>query len=276
MRPGSAFFILAALFVAWGGVSLIVRLVEAPTSTVLFYRVLIGSLTLAAYFTVTGTLSRLRTLRPIVPVLGAILALHWFFFFTSLRTTSVASAVLTTSTSPIWLALLAPVFLQERGHWQRRLFSTALVMAGVVALVGSPGDVRLEGVAYGLLAAVFLAVLVILSKRLLTDTDPAALAFGQSTIATVLVFPFALGSLSVSGIDFVLLAVLGAVFTALFVAIYMSSIRNVPAQTVGVLSTLEPLSAAVMAAVVLNEPLTPAVLIAGVLILGGAFLAQRT
>lgn len=45
---------------------------------------------------------------------GVFLALHFASWITSLEYTSVASSVVLVSTSPLWVALLAPVFLGER------------------------------------------------------------------------------------------------------------------------------------------------------------------
>jgi len=45
---------------------------------------------------------------------GVFLALHFASWITSLEYTSVASSVVLVSTSPLWVALLAPVFLEER------------------------------------------------------------------------------------------------------------------------------------------------------------------
>jgi drug/metabolite transporter (DMT)-like permease len=60
---------------------------------------------------------------------GIFLSFHFATWITSLEYTTVASSVVLVSTTPLWVALLSPVFLHERpGRW--------VVIGMVVALVG--------------------------------------------------------------------------------------------------------------------------------------------
>ncbi|HEY4717897.1 MAG TPA: DMT family transporter [Anaerolineales bacterium] len=61
---------------------------------------------------------------------GLLLALHFATWILSLEFTSVASSVVLVTTNPLWVALLAPIFLKER-------LSPPLLVGLLVALAGS-------------------------------------------------------------------------------------------------------------------------------------------
>jgi drug/metabolite transporter (DMT)-like permease len=61
---------------------------------------------------------------------------------------------------------------------------------------------------------------------------------------------------------------LGAVFTGLSTLAFTTLLRRVSAQAAGVLTFLEPVTAVLLAAALVGEPLTAAVVAGGVLVLG--------
>ena len=76
-------------------------------------------------------------LRPLI-ALGIVQAAHWWLFFEAVKRGSVALAVLTFYTAPIFLAVLAPLFLPER---LSNVALGALVPGGIgIALVALAGE----------------------------------------------------------------------------------------------------------------------------------------
>jgi drug/metabolite transporter (DMT)-like permease len=104
----------------------------APSIVIAAARLTIASLILAP-FALTRYLSDLRQLnrRELVLALlsGLFLALHFATWITSLEYTTVASSVVLVSTTPLWVALLAPLVLHER-------VGTAAVIGLILALTG--------------------------------------------------------------------------------------------------------------------------------------------
>ena len=68
-------------------------------------------------------------MKKIEKALRFFLALHFATWITSLQYTSVASSVVLVTTTPLWVALFAPIFLRER-------VGPAAVTGMVLALVG--------------------------------------------------------------------------------------------------------------------------------------------
>ncbi len=265
---------IAALAASWGVISLIVAGVDLGAPVLVFWRLSLAALTIGLVSVALGRRALLRLPRPAGPLLlvGAVLAAHWFLFFETIKLASVAVAVLTVYTAPIFLSLLAPLLLPER---RSRVALLALVPAAaglvLIALAGEAGaHARPLALATGLAAAITYAVLVIATKRLTATLHPATIAFWAYAVAAVVLAPalvFAARVLPASALDTLGLAGLGILFTGISGFIYITLLGRVTAQAIGILAFLEPVSAALLAWVALDEPLGPAVLVGGALVL---------
>src|SRR5919204_1669900 len=157
---------VAGLAASWGFIALIVAHVRLSAETLAFYRVAIAAVTMALVLAAARQLARLRVARGDLARLAALgggLAVHWFLYFETIKLASVAVAVVTVYTAPIFLALLAPLFLVEG---RSRVALAALVpgAAGVllIPIPGRPGGhIRALGIATGLGAGLSYALLVI-------------------------------------------------------------------------------------------------------------------
>jgi drug/metabolite transporter (DMT)-like permease len=202
--------------------------------------------------------------------LGVLLALHWVLFFAAINETSVASAVLITYTAPVFMAMLAPVILGER-LTRVTIGALAVSLAGTALIALSSGqggeEVTAHGVGLALAAAVTMALLIVLLKRFGAGTDPVTVVFYESLVATLVLLPFGLfESYDVSGSDAAYLAILGVVLSGVVGVIYVAALRSVAATTAGILAYMEPVSAALLAALLLGEALTVSVVLGGVAI----------
>jgi drug/metabolite transporter (DMT)-like permease len=280
-RHTAGSLLVAGCALSWGAIGVIVRQLPMPALTIVAWRVLLSSLSVAL---VLVALRRWRLLRPPAwPVLslGALLAAHWALYFLAIRHTSVASAVLVTYAAPILIALLAPLVLRERVPPVS--VAALAVSAGGIALISLSGGsgasaVRLDGVLLAVGAAISMALLVVALKRFASEPDPRTVVVYLDGAAALLLWPalvFPDYSLSAGSIGYLLL--LGVVLTGLAGLIYVIAIRWIPATTVGILSYMEPVAAALLAAVLLGERLTVAVLAGGAVILAaGVLVVLRT
>lgn len=105
---------------------------EAASIVIAAYRLVLAALILLplVLFRSRGELKRL-TRRQILLVMlsGIFLSLHFATWITSLEYTTVASSVVLVSTSPLWVALLSPLVLNERP-------SGRVVLGMGIALIG--------------------------------------------------------------------------------------------------------------------------------------------
>ncbi|MDF2630696.1 MAG: hypothetical protein K0R39_4527 [Symbiobacteriaceae bacterium] len=212
---------------------------------------------------------------------GLGLALNWLFFFKALATTSVTNAVLAYYVAPVLVALTSPLFLNERLE-RRTVVATALAFGGICVMLYQPRGLLatdMLGVGYGLVAACFYASVTITGRRL-ADVPPARLVLIQCLTASLVLVPAVLlsagaGALAVGAGALFMLAVIGAVHTALALFLYFSGLRSVKVQHVGVLAYLDPVSAVLFAYLFLTEVPSVASLAGGALVLSGSALLLR-
>ena len=99
---------LAALAAAWGLVAVLAGAVDVDAGPLAFLRLTLAAVTLAAVALLTGRIHLLvpgRHLWALV-ALGVVQAAHWWLFFEAVKRGSVALAVLTFYTAPLFLAVL--------------------------------------------------------------------------------------------------------------------------------------------------------------------------
>ena len=80
--------------------------------------------------------------------------------------------------------------------------------------------------------------------------------------------------ISVSETDLIWVIVLGLINTSLGCYFYFSSIGKLPVQTVAICGYIEPLSAVILAALILGETMFPLQIVGAILIIGGALLGE--
>jgi drug/metabolite transporter (DMT)-like permease len=266
---------VAALSASFGFVSIIVAGVDLDAPVLVFLRCLFAVPAIGLALLVTRrtfVLQRGRTVKAAL-LLGTTLGAHWFFFFETIKVSSVAFALLAAYLAPILVALLAPVVLPER---RSPVALAALVPAtcglALVALAGGE-EVGVGPLALvtGLATALTYAALVIGTKAISTRVSAAGLTFWNYTLAGLVMIPFLFGSDGVvpeaGELGYVIL--LGVVFTAVSGYLYIWLIRKVTAQTMGVVAYLEIVSGALLAWAVLGEALTWQVVVGGALIIAG-------
>jgi drug/metabolite transporter (DMT)-like permease len=278
-RHTTGSLLIAGCATTWGIVGIIVREVDAPAMTIVFFRVALAALFLLAALSLAGRRDLLR--RPPWPVLafGVLLAIHWSLYFQAIKETSVASAVLVTYSAPIFVSLMAPFMLRERVP-ATSIVALVVSAAGIVLITLSGGgggaEVRPLGIGLAVLAAITYALLLVLTKRYAADVEPVTLVCWESIVASVVLLPAALlGGIAVSGSDVAYLVVLGVVLTGGVNIVFVAALRWVPATTAGILAYMEPVSGAVLAALLLGEALTAAIVAGGLAIVAAGIAVVR-
>jgi len=182
----------------------------------------------------------------------------------------------TIGSSPV-LVLLA----RRRSVGRRQVAAVVLAVLGLGLVVGPPADGHgttpaghvLIAAAFAVLAAAGFSAMTLIAERPVPDLDDAATAGLAFTVGGALLVPV---TFATSGLSFVpgvrsvgLLIALCLVPTAVAYTCYFRGLRTAPAALGALMALLEPLTAAVLAAVLLGDRLG-GVGIAGALLLGGA------
>jgi drug/metabolite transporter (DMT)-like permease len=270
--------------VIWGSIALLTRHVGVSAFVIVFWRVTFAGLTIAAYLGLKGRLGellRLPTRRKLALAgMGSLLALNWVLFFSALKLTDVAVAVLLAYCGPIFVTAFAPVITRERFD-RRVIVPLVLALIGTATIVG-PRELQLTegthllGAGLAFASAFTYAILVLNAKRLLKGIPATVYMLGEDITAALVLLPIvALSPGPSSVIEWGSLLTLGAVHTAFTGFLFLSALRTVRADHAAILTYAEPVSAVVFAALFLSEPVTLPTAVGGALVvLAGTVVAR--
>lgn len=210
--------------------------------------------------------------------LGGLLAFHWFAFFQSVITASVAVGLITFSSFPLFTTIIEPYFFIIRRR-RRDLVYACCILAGV-ALVIPEYDLSNRvtlGASWGLGSGLAFAFLQILNRRYVQDISAIELLLGQNLVAFAsLLLIFSSPVLSqITLAEWLLLVVLGIVCTALAHTLFVRGLESVSAQTASVITGLEPVYGIALAILVLGEVPGQRTVLGGAIVLGTVICATR-
>lgn len=222
-----------------------------PVVEVVFWRCVIGALTLLAICAWLGYLRRDLLSRSIVALAmlsGVAIVGNWLLLFAAYAKASIAIATAVYNLQPFMLVLLAGMFLGEKITAQK-LTWLGVAFVGMLALVSAHGGAQqsgeqyLIGVALALGAALLYAIAALIIKRL-KGTPPHLLALIQVCTGIVLLAPLVEGhSLQASSSGWAALLTLGVVHTGLMYVLLYGAIQKLPAALTGALSFIYPVAA---------------------------------
>ena len=218
---------------------------------------------------------------------GAALGASWIVLFEAYRLVGVGTASLMYYCGPVIVMAVAPLLFKERlGIKKIAGFGAVAIGAVLVSVQALEGGQDPQGLALGAASAIAYAVMIVSSKKA-TAVCPAAADQGLRNSFIQLLAGFAVAAaysaltqgpdallIPAAPADIAPLLMLGLVNTGIGCFLYFSSIGRLPVQTVAVCGYLEPLSAVVLATLILGEPMSAVQLAGAILIVGGAAFCE--
>lgn len=215
-------------------------------------------------------------------VSGICIGINWILLFEAFRHTTLAIASICYYMAPVFVILVSPVLLHE-ALTARKVICVLLALLGMVFVSGIfenglSGITDLPGVFFALGAAVFYASVIVCNKKFspISAYDKTII---QLAAAAVVLLPYTLitenwSSLSCTPFQFFLLLVLSLFVTGFAYALFFGSMGYLKAQTVAILTYIDPIVAVFLSALFLQEPLAVSTIIGAVLILGSTLISE--
>ncbi|MGM9595958.1 MAG: DMT family transporter [Oscillospiraceae bacterium] len=278
-----SYIALIGSMLIFGTLGVVRRYVPLSSAMLALCRGVLGSVFLLVFVLVRGGKLKLpeRKATLWLVLTGAVMGLNWMLLFEAYNYTTVAAATMCYYMQPTIVILLSPIVFRERLGAKRLACAFAaivgmLFVSGVLS--GGAGQVHIGGILFGLGAAAFYATVIILNKKIVVG-DIYAKTIIQLAGAALVMIPYVLLtegvpdlSMSAAGVGTVLLV--GIVHTGITYALYFGSMQRLRAQTVAVLSYIDPVFALLLSAAVLHESLTPLGIVGAVLIIGSAIISE--
>lgn len=272
---------LTALAAIWGASFLFMRVAAADfgAAALVEMRLALGAVVLLPFLWRARSLFPARRW-PLLALIGAInSAVPFVLFAWAAQRAPAGVGAICNAMAVLFTALVAMAFFGER-IGARRGVALLTGFAGVVVLAGSKSAGASIGwaVVAGTSAAFLYGIGANLVRKYLTGVPPAAVAAATLSCAALLTLPFALAQWpdhAIPARSWAAAALLGVLCTGIAFAMFYRLIKRIgPARAVTV-TYLVPLFGVFWAWWLLGEPLTLAMAVAGVLIVGSVMMSQR-
>ena len=275
---------IALICAVFGTIGVVTHFIKLSSATIVFYRALIGGIFIVFYTYLSGKSINIKSMIDNFAILvatGFFMGLNWVLQFEAFRVSSVALGTVCYNTMPIFLIIFASFIFKEK----------ITIKSAVCILIATFGVVLISnifytgiytnevlGCIYGLLGAIFYALIVIYNRHLsdieLQDKIIFQFAFSAIIMAVYLIFitkdrftfekNLPTGEVIV-GVFCILL--LGLFHTGYCYVHYFDAVTKVKAKTVGILTYIDPLVALFLSFFVLKESMNMTQLIGAILIL---------
>jgi drug/metabolite transporter (DMT)-like permease len=263
----------------WGFTGILGALISISAVSLVWYRVLIASVSLFLYFRVNKTALNIsgRTFLKLV-FTGALVGGHWILFFASIKLSTVPVTLVCLSSITLFTAIFEPLINKKRIS-KLEIFAGALIIAGII-LIFKFETKYTKGIIAGLTSAVFASLFAIINSRLVKKYEAPVIAFYELSGALVWITIYLLftngfnQSMALKGADIGYLFILGTICTSLAYVAGVSVMRELSAFRVALITNLEPVYGIIMSFVFFKDmnKMTIGFWVGAVIILSTIFL----
>ncbi|MCZ6914905.1 MAG: DMT family transporter, partial [Rickettsia endosymbiont of Ixodes persulcatus] len=230
----------------WGFTGVLGKVISIDAVPMVWYRVLIATTTLLAWFLATKT-NIIVTKKQFFQffLTGGIVAIHWIFFFHAIKVSTVSVTLVCLSSFTLFTAILEPL-IKKQSIQMGDIFIGLMIILGIYMIFKFEGQYTL-GIIFGLLAAVASSLFSTINSTFVQKSEPAIIGFYELVGGLFWITLYRLydGSLlnshfNLSPNDWFYLAILGTLCTSVAYVAGVSVMRTLSAFRVALVTNLEP------------------------------------
>lgn len=230
----------------WGFTGVLGKVISIDAVPLVWYRVLIATTTLFAWFIITKKnikISRKQFFQFFLT--GAIVAIHWIFFFHAIKVSTVSVTLVCLSSFTLFTAILEPLIKKQPIQIGDILVGLIIIL-GIYMIFKFEGQYTL-GIIFGLLAAVASSLFSTINSTLVQKSEPSIIGFYELVGGLFWITLYRLydGSLihstfNLSLKDWLYIGLLGTLCTSVAYVAGVSVMRTLSAFRVALITNLEP------------------------------------
>lgn len=236
------------------------KLITLNEGMLVWYRLLITVISMYILYRWQGMLKKLPA-KAILQIggTGFIVALHWIFFYGSIKYANVSIGVVCLSLMSLFTAIFDPLITRKKFD-RTELLLSLLTVFGILLIFHFDTQYR-TGIILGIFSAMFAALFTVLNKKLVVMYDAVNITFyelGIGFLGLTLLMPFYLYAFPVASLlpslpDFGYLLILAWFCTILMYMLMVNALRKISPFTVNLCFSLEPLYSIILAFVIFRE-----------------------
>ena len=241
----------------WGFTAILGDLIALSALTLVWWRVLLTSLSLVAFARVRRLWADLGPRRLLTFAgIGVLTGLHWVTFYGAIKLANASIALVCMATTSLFSSVVEPLVVGSRFRWYELLLGV-LILPGIWLIVDGVDPHFYPGIAVGLLSALLVALFTCLNKRHIGASDPVRITFLELGAATLFLAPFLphFGGAAFwpSARDWGLLLVLALLCTTLTFVLSLRALSRLSAFASNLTVNLEPVYGIALAYFLLDD-----------------------
>ncbi|MFJ1351093.1 DMT family transporter [Capnocytophaga canimorsus] len=264
----------------WGFTAILGKIITLEASALVWYRMLLTSsiLLVFVFFFQKETIKIPKKLFFKLLGVGFLMALHWLFFFQSIKVSNVSIALSCISTTTLFTAITEPIVYKRRLDWLEIIIGIVIVL-GMILIFKTEIQYK-EGIFYGILCALLASIFSVFNGKL----------HGSTTSGNIIFYEIFGGFLALSGYfgltgellnftqiswaDFWWVLLLAGLFTAYPMFESIRLMKHISPFTLVLAVNLEPIYGVVFAYLIFGESehMSPIFYMASAVMLAAIFL----
>ncbi|HWZ02823.1 MAG TPA: EamA family transporter [Mucilaginibacter sp.] len=229
----------------WGFTGTLGKLISIPAVGLVWYRVLIASISLFLFFLVSRSNFRVNKITFLKLIAnGALVGAHWILFFASIKLSTVAVSLVCLSSITLFTAIFEPL-INKKKISRLEILAGVLIITGIILIFKFETNYT-KGIIAGLLSAVFASLFAIINSKLVKHNQAPVIAFYElsGALLWITIYLFATSGYTQKMIpttaDIGYLFLLGTVCTSLAYVAGVYVMRELSAFRVALITNLEP------------------------------------
>lgn len=236
----------------WGFTGILGQLISISAVNLVWYRVLIASVSLFLYFKFNRTAFRVSGKTALqLALTGALVGGHWILFFASIKLSTVPVTLVCLSSITLFTAIFEPL-INKKPISKMEIIAGVLIIAGIVLIFKFESHYT-KGIISGLASAVLASLFSIINSRQVQHHEAPVIAFYELSGAFIWITLYLLLTAGTSAFiipklsDIGYLVLLGTVCTSLAYVAGVSVMKEISAFRVALITNLEPVYGIIMA-----------------------------
>ena len=244
----------------WGFTAILGKLIQISELPLVWFRILITCISILFIPKFFENLKKVNKNQiKNLAFIGCLVALHWLFFYGSIKYSNASIGVICMSTSAFFTSLINPLFFKKKLQRSELLFALFVIFG--MYLIFNSSSLYILGIILGLIGALLASIFTILNKKAVEEIEPLSMTFielGSGLLFLTIISPiyfylFPKSNFLPSTNDFFYLMILALLCTTLPFSLSLKSLKHVSAFTANFSVNLEPIYGIILAFIIFKE-----------------------
>ena len=246
------------IVVIFGFTGILGKLITVPSDALVWYRMLIASLSLGGFLILKGKSLKMSK-RGLLFTLatGLVIAAHWVTFFEAIKQSNVSITLAALASTSMFTAILEPLFFKRKIQAYEFLLG-ALVIVGLYFIFQFETENKV-GILIGLVSALFASLFTVINGKLIKQYDSSRISFYELSGGVIGLSIYSLlryqglPDFSMSQSDWFWIILLAVFATAFAFVVSVEVMKELSPFTVSLSINLEPVYGIILAFFIFGE-----------------------